>query len=115
MTTTDQPQVAEPGPSWPLPGWRRPEWATSASYFDNSVEFRREASSVPIAVTAHGDESASPIAVIRCDRFVIDDIEGTLTIVEGPTHIFLDIEDLPIGQARTLAAALIELADKVDG
>jgi hypothetical protein len=108
---TTSTSIAEPV-SYPVPGWRRPTWATDVRYDGNYVAFDHKANACPVLLAGPDDhEDESPISLTRHDHYVINGEDGTITIIEGLTMIYMDVEELPVSQARVLAAALLELAE----
>jgi hypothetical protein len=98
----------------PVAGWERPAWAEEFHRDGNSVTFRREATRIPLVYHqppggAPWEMVPQPVALIRNDDLHIGD--ATMRVESEPTVVYLDIEELPITQARVLAEALIELAD----
>ncbi|MDQ1391740.1 MAG: hypothetical protein QOF30_717 [Acidimicrobiaceae bacterium] len=122
MTTTDESTTIQPAlqpPGVPVAGWERPAWAEEFGLDGTSVTWRRTGRRVPLVdLEAPGGGPAEmipePVALIRNDDLHID--EGATVRVESePPVVFLDIEELPVSQARVLAEALIELADYAEG
>ena len=113
MTTT---QTTEPT-TYSVPGWERPAWAAAAKIDSGLVDFTREASAIPVVVSGpEGEPTPSPVSLCRADMLLIDAETGTMSIEQGQTMIYLgDIEEVTVSEARTLAAALVELADYADG
>lgn len=87
-----------------VPGWERPAWATEVSLEHDLMSFTRDATASPDA------------SLVRGDTIRIDAEHGTMSIEQGQTVIYLgDPEEMPVSEARKLAAALIELADYAEG
>ena len=113
MTIT---QTTEPT-TYSVPGWERPAWAGAATIDNGYVDFTREASVIPVVASGPEEEpTPSPVSLCRADMLLIDAETGTMSIEQGQTMIYLgDIEEVTVSEARTLAAALVELADYADG
>jgi len=113
MTIT---QTTEPT-TYSVPGWERPAWASAARFIaDDLLSFTREASVIPVVASGLEEEpTPSPVSLCRHDSIRIDAETGTMSIEQGPTMIYLDIEGVTVSEARRLAAALVELADAADG
>jgi hypothetical protein len=113
MTTTP---TTEPT-TFDVPGWERPAWASAAEFIgDDLLSFSRDASVIPVVASGPEEEpTPSPVSLCRHDQIRIDAESGTMSIEQGPTMIYLDIEGVTVSEARRLAAALVELADAADG
>ena len=94
-------------------------WARTADakmWNGADVDFTREASVIPLVPAGPDDiPTPSPVALIRNDEIVLDAASGAFSVKQGATMIWLDIESVSVSEARSLAAALIELADHSDG
>ena len=112
MTIT---QTTEPT-TYSVPGWERPAWADTARFDNGYLDFTREGSVIPVVASGLEEEpTPSPVSLCRHDSIRIDAETGTMSIEQGPTMIYLDIEEVTVSEARRLAAALVELADAADG
>ena len=111
MTIT---QTTEPT-TYDVPGWERPAWADTATIDNGYVDFTRDASVIPVVASGPEEEpTPSPVSLCRHDQISIGAETGTMSIEQGPTMIYLDIEEVTVDEARRLAAALIELADAAE-
>jgi hypothetical protein len=96
-----------------IPGWDRPAWAVRGVKDRDELTWTREAS-VDVTYTDGGVEDTFAPELVRTDQVVIGE-DGAAVHVGAVVIHFADDAYITPGEARKLAAALVELADYADG
>jgi hypothetical protein len=96
-----------------IPGWDRPAWAIRGVKAGPELIWQREAS-VDVTYTTSGVEDTFAPELVRTDQVAIGEAGAAVHVGETVIH-FADDAYITPGEARKLAAALVELADYADG
>jgi hypothetical protein len=96
-----------------IPGWDRPAWAVRGVKAGPELIWQREAS-IDVTYMDGGVEDTFAPELVRTDQVVIDETSARVVVGETVIH-FADDAYISPGEARKLAAALVELADYADG
>lgn len=94
-----------------LEGWRKPSWATSVEFDEGIVRFARPGSGKVRAYESDFGIAAESLPELsRSDTIKLEVGDApSISIAQGKTAIYLDIQELPIGEAPKLAELLLEL------
>jgi hypothetical protein len=96
-----------------IPGWDRPPWAVRGVKDRDELTWTREAS-IDVTITDTGTLDTFAPELFRTDRVTIT--EGGAAVHVGQVVIRIaDDAYIAPGEARKLAASLVELADYADG
>src|SRR5436190_21504239 len=96
-----------------IPGWDRPAWAVRGVKDRDELTWTREAS-VDVTYLAGGVEETFPPELVRTDQVSIGEAGAAVHVGAVVIHFADDAYATP-GEARKLAAALVELADWAEG
>jgi hypothetical protein len=101
------------GDTHEIPGWDRPPWAVRGVKDRDELTWTREASE-EITYTDGGVEDTFAPELVRTDQVALGETGAAVHVGQTVIHFADDAYAVP-GEARKLAAALVELADYADG